>query len=156
MRISEIMTREAVWCEAGEMVETAARIMREKNAGIVPVLENADTRQVIGVVTDRDLALRVIAEGLDPRFVSVQEVMTRRVASVRPTCTAERALAVMKANRIRRIPVTDGKGRLRGMISLTDIVRSGAAKPAALFEVLKALTPPRKEKGAVKARMAAA
>lgn len=54
MTISEIMTQQAVWCEAGEMAEAAARIMREKNAGIVPVLEDADTRQVIGVVTDRD------------------------------------------------------------------------------------------------------
>jgi CBS domain-containing protein len=83
----------------------AAGIMREEHAGIVPVIDAAQSRKVIGVVTDRDLCMNVVAEGLGPRAVTVERCMTTKVVTCSSNDAVDHVTELMRENRIRRVPV---------------------------------------------------
>jgi CBS domain-containing protein len=145
MLVKEIMTKGLlVWCEAQESAEAAAKMMKEKSVGFVPVLEDADSRKVVGVITDRDICLRAVANGLDPRFATIEECMTSSVVSCRPESGVNQVLEIMQKNRVRRLPVVDARDRLVGVISMDDLVLRDAAEPKKLMAALKAIYRPAK------------
>lgn len=121
MRARDIMTRDPQCCRREDTVRRAAEIMRDKDCGVIPVVD--DSRRVIGIVTDRDLALRVIAAGksADTRL---NEVMTAGAEC----CSADDDLRdvehKMAEAQIRRIPICDAGGRVLGIISQADIARA--------------------------------
>jgi CBS domain-containing protein len=97
----------------------AAQSMRQKNVGVLPI---TDAGQVIGVVTDRDLVVRVLAKaGMDPAAVRVRECATANPVVARDDWTPERALLVMAEQQIGRLPVVDERGRLAGMVTLSSL-----------------------------------
>lgn len=118
MRVSEAMHAKADWVSAETPVAEVARIMRRDDIGAVPV--GRDDR-LIGMITDRDIALRVVAENRDPAKTSAEEVMTAGVVYCRTAETVEDAIYLMEQKRIRRLPVLDDDKRLVGMLSLGDI-----------------------------------
>lgn len=118
MEIDKIMHTPAEWVEAATTVADAARRMKEADIGALPV--GKDDR-LIGMVTDRDLVLRVLAEGRDPARTTVEEVMTPGIVWCLTTQTAEDAIYMMEQKKIRRLPVIDEKKRLVGMLSLGDV-----------------------------------
>lgn len=126
MLVSDIMTLDPCCCTPEQTARAAAGQMRQLSLGVLPVVENLESRRLLGVVTDRDLCLGVVAAGRVPAHVTVGECMTDEVI----TCTAgeppERALAAMRDGHVRRLPVVDSGGRLVGIISLSDIARYGA------------------------------
>lgn len=90
MRIKHVMTKDPHCCLPSDSAEKAAGIMRDEHAGVVPVVASAENRRIVGVVTDRDLCMNVVAEGRDPHTTTVEECMTTRVVSCSPNDAVEK------------------------------------------------------------------
>jgi CBS domain-containing protein len=115
------MTKEPTCCLAADTAQTAAQAMKKKDIGAVLVVDSQETRKLVGIVTDRDLALKVVAGGLDPRQTLVETVMARNMAICASQDDLQRALDAMSKRQLRRIPVVDEKGRLAGIIAQADL-----------------------------------
>ena len=137
----EVMTKNPVFCLADDNVETAAGVMKEEQVGPVPIVENEDSLKVIGIVTDRDLVLRVLAEKRDPKKTTLGEVMTKKLVSCKESDDLESAMKAMSDHQIRRIPVVDGKNRLVGIIALADLA-TRAEEPEKTAEVVEEISEP--------------
>jgi CBS domain-containing protein len=120
MSIGRICQREVDLAEASESVRDAARRLRHRGVGSLVVVDAE--RRPVGIVTDRDLVLRVLAEGKDIDETTVREVMTTEVESVEDATPIETALALMRSGTVRRLPVVDRDGRLTGLVSVDDIL----------------------------------
>ena len=116
----DIMTKDPFCCEPKDSAQRTAQLMKERNVGAIPICESHGTK-LLGIVTDRDLAVRVVAEGRDPRSTTVDTVMTRRVFSCRPEDDLDKALKLMEQHQVRRIPVMDQQSRIVGIITQGDI-----------------------------------
>lgn len=115
------MTKDPVYCLPNDAVARAAQLMKKENVGPIPVIENERTKKLVGIVTDRDLALKVVADGRDPKATKVEEVMTREVVTCRPEDDLQRALDAMSEHQLRRIPVVDDGNKLVGIIAQADV-----------------------------------
>lgn len=134
MNIDKVMHIPAAWVEATTPVAEVARLMKENDIGAVPVGRDD---KLIGIVTDRDLALRILAEGRDPATTTVEQVMTPGIVWCRTSQTVEDAIYLMEQKQIRRLPVIDDNKRLVGMLSLGDI--AGALPRQLLGELVHAV-----------------
>ena len=121
MRCQDIMKRPVVISKETEAVQAAALKMRDTNIGFVPVV-GADGKAV-GILTDRDIALRVCAEGLDVQKTPISEVMTRQIISCRPGDDVRFVEGLMVKNHKSRILILDEAGKPAGVVSLSDIAR---------------------------------
>lgn len=117
MRVQDIMTHNVAVVGPDSMTYEAAKLMKKHNVGCIPVCENDS---LVGIVTDRDIVIRTIANGEDPTNIPVKDVMTKGVFSVTPETSIEEATNIMSAHQIRRIPVVQNE-KLIGMLSLGDI-----------------------------------
>jgi CBS domain-containing protein len=120
MRAREIMTREPACCTPDTSAEEAARMMREHDCGVIPVVEDESSRTLVGVVTDRDIALRGVGEGRGPE-VPVRELMTRTPEACSPDDDVREVERVMMENKVRRVPIIDAGGQLVGIIAQADV-----------------------------------
>ena len=120
MRCEELMTSEVELLDVRATVRDAARKMRDLNIGFLPVVD--DGRQLVGVLTDRDVVLRVVAENRGPS-VGVDQVMTEDVITCDPEDDVERAEALMSVNQLPRLVCVDETGQVAGVISLSDIAQ---------------------------------
>jgi CBS domain-containing protein len=120
MSVGCICIREIDLAEPGESVLRAARRMRERRVGTLVIVD--DVGKPVGLITDRDLALRVVAAGGDPRAVSVGEVMTEDPKTVTESTPIESALFLMRSGSFRRLPVVNEDGKLVGILSLDDVL----------------------------------
>jgi CBS domain-containing protein len=115
------MTREPACCEPGEAIVRAAQIMKSEDVGAVPVVESSASRRLVGIVTDRDIVVKVLAAERAIDSASVRDAMTQNPVTVREEDDVNRALAAMADRKVRRIPVVDENGNLRGIIAQADI-----------------------------------
>ena len=122
MLVKELMSDAPVSLEAEEPVAAAARIMRERNIGALPVCDTGG--KLVGMLTDRDIVIRCIASGASAENVRVEDIMTRGAVTAETKEPLDAALTRMEREQIRRLPVTEG-GRLVGMLSLADVARTG-------------------------------
>jgi CBS domain-containing protein len=126
MKISELMTKDPCTVTPETPVSEAARLMKEEDVGIIPVVERvggAETRgRLVGVVTDRDIAVRHVAHGR-ASDAPVREVMSGGVKTCSPDDTVDSALELMAREQVRRIPIVDERGSLVGVVSQADLVR---------------------------------
>lgn len=120
MSVGRICTRQVDLAETDESVQVAARRMNSRNVGTLMVVDKES--RPVGIITDRDLALRVLAEGLDATQTLVRDVMSIAPECVREDLAIEMALCQMRAGPYRRLPVVDDQGKLVGLISLDDIL----------------------------------
>ena len=121
MKCREVMTDNPVSCLPEDNVGQAARLMRRERIGSVPIVTDELRKELIGIVTDRDLAIKVVGESRDAIRTSVYDVMTAAVAACREDDDVITALLAMEEHQIRRIPVVNHAGRLVGIISQGDI-----------------------------------
>jgi len=121
-RIRDIMTSNPSTVEPDKTVVDAARIMKQEDAGVVPVTENG---RLTGMVTDRDIAIRVVAEGRDPQSTPVREVASKDLVTVDPQQDLDEALRLMAQHQVRRLPVVEEDGRLVGVVAQADVARHG-------------------------------
>jgi CBS domain-containing protein len=120
-KCSEVMTKNPACCLPSEMVTSAAQLMKRENIGSIPVIDNEKTQTLVGIVTDRDLALKILAEGRDAKSTTVEAVMTRTVVTCRADDDSQKALDAMSNHQLRRIPVVDSDNRVLGIIAQADV-----------------------------------
>lgn len=122
MRVSDVMTRHVEFIEPERTVQEAAALMGELDVSALPI---GTPESLQGVITDRDILYRVVAEGLDPRHAKVLDVATRLVFTCRADDPLTAALDLMASHNIRRLPVTEGGGTqaVVGWLSLSDVSR---------------------------------
>jgi CBS domain-containing protein len=118
--ISEVMTSNPQTVEASDTVARAAEIMKSEDTGIVPVVEG---ERLLGTVTDRDITIRVVAEGRDPHSLSVREIASTDLVTVDPQQNLDEALRLMAQHQVRRLPVVEEDGRLVGIVAQADVAR---------------------------------
>jgi len=117
----EVMTKNPICCLPNDLVAVAAELMRSKDIGSIPVIENGQTRKLIGIVTDRDLTLKIVAKGLDARSTKVDAVMTRKVVTCLADDFLQKAFDAMSGHQLRRIPVVDHGNKVVGIITQADV-----------------------------------
>ena len=120
--IRDVMTSEVRACEPSTTVVEAAKAMAKEDIGPVPVVEDG---RLIGILTDRDIVVRVVAEGRDPASTKIEEVATRDLVTVSPDDDVNTALSRMAESQVRRIPIVEGD-RLVGIVAQADIARLGS------------------------------
>jgi len=141
-KILDVMTKHPRAVEADTSVREAARLMEGDDVGSLPVVEIEGAARLIGVLTDRDIALRVVAAGRDPETTPVSEVASRDVVTVTPDDDLDDALTRMARAQVRRLPVVVGDGELVGMLSQADLPR--VTKEKDVGEIVGAISrPPR-------------
>jgi CBS domain-containing protein len=115
--------------------------MRDQDVGSIPVVERTDQKKLVGIVTDRDLVLRILAETRDPESTAVEAVMTKSLATCSPDDDIQACLDAMERLQVRRLPVVDNQGRLVGIIAQADIaLRFG--KPDRTASVVQEISRP--------------
>ena len=125
MKARDVMTPNPTACKPSENLRSVLRIMKTEDCGIVPITEGNGESRVVGVVTDRDIALHLGANDSRPSEVHVSDVMTTRLVSVGPDADVKEASRKMQDAQVRRVLVTDGD-RLLGVISTADLARASA------------------------------
>lgn len=143
-----VCNREVHFGEPEESARAVAARMRDRSVGAILVLD-AD-RQCVGIVTDRDLVLRVLAAGRDPDRTPLAQVMSRRPHVVHEDAPLEEVLALMRDACLRRVPVVDRDGRLQGIVTLDDVQQLLADQLAVAGQVLASQSPVRAAAGAVR------
>jgi CBS domain-containing protein len=141
MTCQEVMTVDPVCCVPDDAVAEVAKLMRAQDVGSVPVVEDHDGRRLIGMLTDRDLTVRVIAEGRDPAETQVREVMSNNPVACQASDVYQEALRAMGEHQLRRIPVVDGDGRLAGIIAQADVA-TRLAEPSTTGAIVEAISEP--------------
>ena len=132
----EVMTPNPVCCLPTDSVKRAAELMKSENVGPIPVIDNEQDRKLVGIITDRDLVVKVIAEGCDASSTQVESVMTRRAVSCRLDDPLQKAMDLMSEHQLRRITIVDKANVILGIISQADIATRGN-HPEKTAEVVK-------------------
>ena len=131
-RISEVMTSNPQSVDPSTTVVEAARLMRDGDVGSLPVVEDG---KVVGMVTDRDIAVRAVAEGKDPQGTKVGEIASKELVTVDPQQDLDEALRLMARHQVRRLPVVEEDGRLVGVVAQADVAsEAGDEKTGELVE----------------------
>lgn len=145
MKVEHLMTREVVQCHAYDSFSEAARKMWENDCGALLVVD--ERGGPAGIVTDRDLCMCAFFADRPPRELTVQHAMASDLRTCRPDDTLERALEIMSTHQVRRLPVVDDEGRVRGMVSTNDVIRAadreGSPAPAVILHALAKICEPR-------------
>jgi CBS domain-containing protein len=134
--VKDVMTSNPTTVQSDATVVEAARIMRDQDTGIVPVVEND---RLVGTVTDRDITVRVVAEGRDPESTMVREIASTDVVSVEPQQDLSEALRLMAEHQVRRLPVVEND-RLVGIVAQADVARE--ADDAQTGELVEEISKP--------------
>jgi CBS domain-containing protein len=121
-RIRDLMTESPRTVSSDVTVVEAARVMRDDDFGLVPVV---DGDRLVGTVTDRDIAIRVVAEERDPSSTTVREIASADLVTIDPEQELGEALRLMAQHQIRRLPVVEEDGRLVGIVAQADVARHG-------------------------------
>jgi CBS domain-containing protein len=150
VRARDIMTDNPECVTPDASVADVAKRMRDLNVGVVPVVEDMASRRLRGVITDRDLAIRVLADGKDGK-VKVRDYMTEQLATVNQNDTVHDILDVMKREQVRRVPVTDREGRLVGIVAQADLAVSYAGldlhRETEVEEAIERISEPARPRG---------
>jgi CBS domain-containing protein len=117
-RVSDVMTKQVVYLPTETMLDEAARVMKEADIGDVVVTDGAT---LAGMLTDRDIVVRAVAERADPGTTTIGSIITREVVMIEQHSTASEAAALMRERNIRRVLVCDNDRKLVGIISLGDL-----------------------------------
>ncbi len=120
-KCNEVMTKDLICCLPNDTVLKAADLMKRQSIGPILVIENEKSQKLVGIVTDRDLALKVVAEGRDANTTKVNKVMTHKLITCQAEDDLQKALDAMAEHQLRRIPIVDSDNKLLGIIAQADI-----------------------------------
>jgi CBS domain-containing protein len=121
MKCSEVMTKDPSCCLPTDTVFDAAQLMKSEDVGPIPIVNDKQAKKLAGIVTDRDLALKVVAEGLDPKQTKIEEVMTTGVQTCGPDDDVSDVLQLMEQHHVRRVPIVNDQDCLVGIIAQADV-----------------------------------
>ena len=142
MRIKDIMTPDPACCTPDTTARDAANMMRECDCGAIPVVDTREGRRLVGMITDRDLAVRGFADGRGPD-TPVRDLMTQHPHAARADDEVETVRQVMMQQKVRRVPVTDAEGAIVGIVAQADLARhDDAVSDRELGKVVEAISEP--------------
>jgi CBS domain-containing protein len=137
MLLKEFCTPEVACCGPATTVQTAAMLMRQRHTGDIVVVDDAEQDKIpIGVLTDRDIVIEVLAKDLDPSVTTVRSVLRTPVVIAHENENVSEALERMRVHGVRRLPVVTSSGQLAGIVTLDDILQRISADIAALVDVV--------------------
>ena len=119
--VQELMTSNPCSIDSDKPVAYAAKMMRDEDVGLAPIVEG---NRLVGTLTDRDIAIRVVAEGKDPESTKVMEIASTEIVTVDPQQGLDEALGLMAKHQVRRLPVVEEDGRLVGVVAQADVARN--------------------------------
>ncbi len=140
MTCAEVMTPSPTCCNPEHTAVEAAELMQREDVGLVPVV-GSNNSKLIGVLTDRDIVLKVVAAGRDPRSTAVSEVMTNEPIACLPQESIESVMELMATRQLRRIPIVDKDGAIVGIVSQADIA-TRLASPEETGQIVQAISEP--------------
>jgi CBS domain-containing protein len=123
MQVRNMMTSNPASVTPEQSVRDAARLMKEHDCGLIPVVENRDSKRLVGVITDRDIAVRLVGEGKGAD-TKVSEVMSRDPSCASPDTDVGEVERIMSERQVRRVPIVDSAGRLEGIVAQADLALS--------------------------------
>ena len=127
MNVKDIMTKDPACCTAETSLQEVAQIMVDHDCGCVPVVDSEESKIPVGMITDRDITTRVVAEGKNPLDLTAADAMTSTVVSVTPETSIEECCNVMESSQIRRVAVVDANGSCCGIVAQADIATNAPA-----------------------------
>jgi CBS domain-containing protein len=133
--VRDVMTANPCTIDADKSVAYAAKMMKQEDVGIAPIVEGD---RLVGTLTDRDIAVRVVAEGRDPNAVKVREVASTDLVTVDPQQDLDEALRLMANHQVRRLPVVEEDGRVVGVLAQADVAEE--AKPKKVGELVEEIS----------------
>jgi CBS domain-containing protein len=139
MGVKEIMTANPKCCTPETKLAEVARLMVECDCGEIPVVQTLEKMKPVGVVTDRDIICRLVAQGKNPVELCARDCMTSPVVTVRPDMSAEECCKLMEKHQIRRVPVVDEHGQCCGIVSQADLAKN---VPMKLAQVVREVSTP--------------
>ena len=125
--IRDVMTANPSSVEPSTPVAQVAQLMQQENVGSVPIVEGG---KLVGTITDRDITIRIVAEGKDPQATTVGEVASRDLVTVDPQQNLDEALRLMAQHQVRRLPVVEEDGRLVGIVAQADVATEAPPEQA--------------------------
>lgn len=140
--ITSVMTANPACCTRDTPLRRVAELMVEHDCGQIPVVESDADRKPVGVVTDRDITVRIVAEGRDVDAAVAADAMSTPCKTVGSDTSLHDCLCLMQAEQIRRVPVVDASGKLAGIVSIADIALAG--KQEATAQVVKEVSETRR------------
>jgi len=140
MQVREIMTTNPACCTADASLEEVAKAMVEHDCGEIPIVRSSSDKSLLGVVTDRDIVCRLVAQGRNPVDEAAEACMSTPVVSVRESTPVEDCAKLMEDKQIRRVPVVNGGGMVCGIVSQADIAKNASRKITA--DLLKDVSQP--------------
>ena len=140
MQVRDVMTRDVTCCTKDTSLADVARMMQDCNCGLIPVVDSNSSKKPIGVLTDRDIVLRTLADGQDPFEMAAGDIMTQPVITISADADMQEGAQKMQHYRIRRLVVMDRNGQCCGMIAQADLARS--TPPQQTGQVVKEVSQP--------------
>jgi CBS domain-containing protein len=141
MKVSDVMSKRLICCLKSDTVQNVANVMKMQDIGAIPVVSDLESKRLEGIVTDRDLCVRVLAAGSDPRTTLIGSVMSRDPATCSREDSLESCEELMRERQIRRLPVVDAQGRCVGMLAQADVALHET--PEKLLHMLAGISVPR-------------
>ena len=141
MDVRKLMSKNPACCTPATSLREVARMMVDCDCGEIPVVDSQESMRPIGVITDRDITCRTVAEGKNPLEMTAGDCMTAPCVTIHESASIVDCAHVLKENRIRRVPVVDDEGRCCGIVSQADIARRMDELAA---EVVKQVSQPRR------------
>lgn len=138
MHAMEVMTKNPITCGADNMCSHAAKLMWDRDCGVVPVID--ESSKLIGIITDRDICMATYTQGRAPHEIRVGDVMCKQVYTVQAESSLKEIESTMRRYQVRRLPVVDTAGKLVGMLSLNDLARVLSKKTASKEDGIKVLS----------------
>ncbi len=131
MTVATVMTSSPACCTPSSSLTEVARLMVDNDCGEIPVVEDMKSRKLAGVITDRDIATRIVAAGRNSAEACALDCMSAPAVSVQADTSLQECCELMESRQIRRVPVVDGAGAVVGIVSLADVVRTANAATTA-------------------------
>ena len=140
MLVKYVMTTDPACCTEDTALQEVAKLMIDHDCGEIPVVESKENKLPIGVITDRDIVCRTIAQGLNPLDLTVGDCMSKPCVTVMPDMSVDECCRILEEHQIRRVPVVDADGSCCGIVSLADIALHARRSVAA--EAVKEISVP--------------
>ena len=137
MNVGDICNRVVIYMDAGDSIQQAAELMRKYHVGDLVITQYGDGRPVpVGIVTDRDIVVEVIAKGIDPATLTAADIMGDKLVTAKESSEVSDTLEAMRKQRVRRVPVVDDKGVLVGILAIDDVLSSVASQLKAMAGIV--------------------
>ena len=148
-KAKDVMTKDPACCTPQTNLREVGQMMVAMDCGAIPVVENKDTMKLIGIITDRDIVCRTVAQGKNPLELTANDAMSHPIVSAQPESNLDQCCELMEENQVRRIPIADEEGRCCGIVTQAHISQHAKSKEVA--QVVKDVSKKTKSPSAITA-----